>query len=35
MEVGLIVLGVLIGIGLTWYLQDRYRKDDALGREAP
>lgn len=34
MEVGLFVLGVLIGIGLTWYLQDRYRKDDALEREA-
>ena len=34
MEVGLFVLGVLIGIGLTWYLQDRYRKDDAQEREA-
>lgn len=34
MEVGLFVLGILIGIGLTWYLQDRYRKDDAEEREA-
>ena len=26
MEVGLFVLGVLVGIGLTWYLQERYRR---------
>jgi predicted flap endonuclease-1-like 5' DNA nuclease len=34
MEVGLFVLGILIGVGLTWYLLDRYRADDAQEREA-
>jgi hypothetical protein len=34
MEVGLFILGILIGVGLTWYLQERYRKDDAQEREA-
>jgi predicted flap endonuclease-1-like 5' DNA nuclease len=34
MEVGLFVLSILIGAAATWYLQDRYRQDDATAREA-
>ena len=34
MEVGLFVLGVLVGIGLTWYLLERYQRDEATAREA-
>jgi hypothetical protein len=34
MEVGLFLLGILIGAAGTWYLQERYRRDDAQGREA-
>ena len=34
MEVGLFVLGVLVGVGLTWYLLERYRRDETAEREA-
>ena len=34
MEVGLFVLGILVGVGLTWYLLERYRRDEAAEREA-
>ncbi len=34
MEVGLFVLGVLVGIGLTWYLLERYRRDETAERES-
>lgn len=34
MEVGLFVLGVLVGVGLTWYLLERYQRDEAAAREA-
>jgi chromosome segregation ATPase len=34
MEVGLLLLGILIGAAGAWYLQERYRRDDAQGREA-
>ena len=34
MEVGLFVLGILVGVGLTWYLLERYRRDETLEREA-
>ena len=34
MEVGLFVLGVLVGVGLTWYLLERYRRDETQEREA-
>lgn len=34
MEVGLFVLGILVGIGLTWYLLERYRRDESQEREA-
>jgi hypothetical protein len=34
MEVGLFLLGILIGAAGAWYLQERYRRDDAQGREA-
>src|SRR5215213_6755750 len=34
MEVGLFVLGVLVGVGLIWYLLERYRRDESEAREA-
>ena len=34
MEVGLFVLGLLVGIGLTWYLLERQRADETAEREA-
>ena len=34
MEVGLFVLGVLVGVGLAWYLLERYRRDENQEREA-
>jgi predicted flap endonuclease-1-like 5' DNA nuclease len=34
MEVGLFVLGILVGVGLTWYLLERYRHEEAEQREA-
>lgn len=34
MEVGLFVLGVLVGVGLAWYLLERYRRDENREREA-
>ena len=34
MEVGLFVLGILVGVGLTWYLLERYQNDEAAAREA-
>ena len=34
MEVGLFVLGILVGVGLTWYLLERYQRDEAAAREA-
>ena len=34
MEVGLFVLGILVGVGLTWYLLERYRQDETAEREA-
>jgi hypothetical protein len=34
MEVGLFVLGILVGVGLTWYLLERYRRDESEAREA-
>ena len=34
MEVGLFVLGVLVGVGLTRYLLERYRRDETAEREA-
>ncbi len=33
MEVGLFVLGVLVGIGLAWYLLERARQDETAQRE--
>lgn len=32
--VGLFVLGLLIGVGLAWYLQEKYRAEDARARDA-
>ncbi len=34
MEVGLFILGVLVGVGLAWYLLERYRRDENREREA-
>jgi predicted flap endonuclease-1-like 5' DNA nuclease len=34
MEVGLFVLGILVGVGLAWYLLDRYQRDESEAREA-
>ena len=34
MEVGLFVLGVLVGVGLAWYLLERFRHEEAQAREA-
>ena len=34
MEVGLFVLGILVGVGLAWYLLERYRREEAQQREA-
>lgn len=34
MEVGLFILGVLVGVGLAWYLLERYRRDENQEREA-
>lgn len=34
MEVGLFVLGILVGIGLAWYLLERSRREEAQQREA-
>ncbi|MFL5334105.1 MAG: hypothetical protein ACJ8H8_13205 [Geminicoccaceae bacterium] len=34
MEVGLFVLGILVGVGLTWYLLERYQRDESETREA-
>jgi predicted flap endonuclease-1-like 5' DNA nuclease len=34
MEVGLFVLGILVGVGLAWYLLERYRREEAQEREA-
>ena len=34
MEVGLFVLGILVGVGLAWYLLDRYQHDESEAREA-
>lgn len=34
MEVGLFVLGVLVGVGLTWYLLERYRRDETEERQS-
>lgn len=33
MEVGLFVLGILVGIGLAWYLLERYRREEEQQRE--
>lgn len=34
MEVGLFVLGVLVGVGVTWYLLERARQEETVAREA-
>lgn len=34
MEVGLFVLGVLVGVGLCWYLQERLHLQETEAREA-
>jgi predicted flap endonuclease-1-like 5' DNA nuclease len=34
MEVGLFVLGALVGVGLAWYLLERYRRDETEERQS-
>jgi predicted flap endonuclease-1-like 5' DNA nuclease len=34
MEVGLFVFGLLVGVGLTWYLLERARAEETTAREA-
>ncbi|MGD9509749.1 MAG: hypothetical protein AB7I59_03940 [Geminicoccaceae bacterium] len=34
MEVGLFVLGILVGVGLAWYLLERWQREESQQREA-
>ena len=34
MEVGLFVLGVLVGVGLAWYMLERFRPEETPARKA-